>query len=298
MLALGLIGSGQDVYQRVVGALTKARLNGTIPFEWIDDRTRHVGFSDSDCPLEPDEAMEAAEDHVSKLPFIVRGGRWLGQRNLVSVWIEKEALAGVLEPVCDALDIGLFCCRGYPSLTALHTWVHTTHEGVREQAQGDWLFSVDDNEWEDDDYHKSRPDVDVTAVILYMGDHDPDGLQIPRTVVSRISEIQEVVDCDFNFRLERIALTIEQIREYNPPPFWAKPTSSRFQGYLDETGLNEAWELDALEPEVMQQLVRDHVGELFDSERRREVRRVVGFRREEFTDQMREDGWFARALDG
>ncbi len=64
----------------------------------------------------------------------------------------------------------------------------------------------------------------------------------------------------------RVALNMDQIDQYDPPPFAAKQTSSRFQSYMDEHNTDNAWELDALDPMVLRELIRKHVEELFDYE--------------------------------
>ena len=63
---------------------------------------------------------------------------------------------------------------------------------------------------------------------------------------------------EINFTMERIALNYDQVEEYNPPPNPAKITDSRASRYIEEFG-RSSWELDALEPTVMEQLIEDRV---------------------------------------
>ncbi len=65
--------------------------------------------------------------------------------------------------------------------------------------------------------------------------------------------------------VRRLALNMPQIEEYGPPPNPAKVTDSRFQRYSETYG-DESWELDALEPAVLVQLVRDEVDTLRDDD--------------------------------
>lgn len=55
-------------------------------------------------------------------------------------------------------------------------------------------------------------------------------------------------------------------KRYDPPPFPAKPTSSRFASYMERTGIDDAWELDALPTKAMLQLIKDKVSEHFDDD--------------------------------
>jgi hypothetical protein len=63
--------------------------------------------------------------------------------------------------------------------------------------------------------------------------------------------------------VRRIALNYNQIEEYKPPPNPAKMTDSRAKGYVRMYG-RSSWELDALEPRVMRDLIKDTVDELTD----------------------------------
>ncbi len=237
-VARDLLPNGQKTYKRIVAALTAARLEGRFPFEWIEDRGRRVGLTDASQQDNMEDAIDNAADSVAQLPYWLRYGRWYGQPRLLSVWVEKEALSGVLMDPCNNLSVGLFACKGYPSVSALKSWVDETHAAWGEDTE--------------------------IAIILYLGDHDPDGLQIPISAAATLRQIQHVTGKRFPFLMKRIALTMDQIDEYNPPPFGAKMTSARYQAYVDETGTTDAWELDALDPIVLQQLVRDNVNRLFD----------------------------------
>jgi hypothetical protein len=62
----------------------------------------------------------------------------------------------------------------------------------------------------------------------------------------------------------RLALNIDQIRQYNPPPNFAKETDSRFAAYVRQYGTTESWELDSLDPTVIAGLVRAAIEGLID----------------------------------
>lgn len=147
---------------------------------------------------------------------------WKRQPRRVFVIIEKEALVGVLEPTCRQFDVPLLAARGYPSCTVL-----------REFAIEDILPTVDEQE----------------ITVLHLGDHDPSGIDMTRDLRERISmfSYQQV-------ELVRLALTMEQVEERKPPPNPAKTTDSRFASYMAEFG-DESWELDALPPQYLAELV-------------------------------------------
>ena len=66
--------------------------------------------------------------------------------------------------------------------------------------------------------------------------------------------------------MRRLALTWGQVWQYSPPPNPAKSTDARYRKYTAERG-DQSWELDALEPTVLGQLVRDEIGTLLDHDR-------------------------------
>lgn len=258
-VARGLIENGDRSYKRIGVALTNARMKGTFSFHHIEDRGRDIGQHDADDTRTLNEDIEYAGELLAQIPLHTRFGRWYGQGTLVSVWIEKEALSGVLEALCTQLGVSLFACKGYPSVSALDKWLRTTHETLDRRNH-------------------------QTATILYLGDHDPDGLQIPVSIEKTLHEMQQLqrdrtvfpedypylprlrfgAAADFVFTIKPIALSIEQIREYDPPPMPAKKTSTRYRKYKERTGLDEAWELDALDPRLLQDLVRSEVSACFD----------------------------------
>lgn len=158
---------------------------------------------------------------------------WSDQPHRVEVWIEKEALAGVFERACDTLRVPFFSCRGYTSQSEM------------------WGAAMRMRKW-------SRGG--QTPIILHFGDHDPSGIDMTRDIRERLALFG--ADLEVN----RLALNMDQITEYDPPPNPAKETDSRFRGYLREYG-DESWELDALEPSVLAGLVRDAVSNLIDWDR-------------------------------
>ena len=153
--------------------------------------------------------------------------KWAPQPHRVEVWIEKEALAGVFERVCTDLDVPYLSCRGYGSQSVM--WVAARRMADRDQP----------------------------TIILHFGDHDPSGMDMSRDIVDRLG----VFGIDVDFR--RLALNMDQVDEYRPPPNPAKITDSRAQAYIKSYG-DESWELDALEPAVLADLVRREIEAIRD----------------------------------
>lgn len=158
--------------------------------------------------------------------------KWSTQPNRIEVWIEKDAVSNIVSPTCKALDVPFFSCRGYTSQSEM--W--KAAQRLRQHAE-----------------NGQKP------IVLHLGDHDPSGKDMTRDIESRLSEFsgEEIT-------VRRLALNMDQIEEYNPPPNPAKITDSRAQGYIAEFG-DESWELDALTPEVMAGLIESAVMEYRDN---------------------------------
>lgn len=170
---------------------------------------------------------------MSSAAYGYREDRWASQPYRVEVWIEKEALAGVFARVCEDLDVPYLSCRGYTSQSEMWGAAMRLKRYTR-NGQG--------------------------VVILHFGDHDPSGIDMTRDIRDRMG----IFGVDLELR--RIALNMDQVEKYNPPPNPAKETDVRFQGYVAEYG-PESWELDALDPATLAALVRAEVGGLIETAR-------------------------------
>lgn len=159
--------------------------------------------------------------------------KWARQPWYVEVWIEKEALAGVFERVCHELRVPYLSCRGYTSQSEM--W----RAGRRLRAA-----------------QKQR---NKEVLILHFGDHDPSGIDMSRDIQNRLEMFMGGTE------FKRLALNMDQVEEYQPPPNPAKVTDSRANAYIAEYG-TESWELDALEPAVLADLVRSEVTKVLDKE--------------------------------
>ncbi len=158
---------------------------------------------------------------------------WENQDYYCEIWIEKDSLIGVIEGICTELDVPHFSCRGYTSQSAM--W---------EAAQR--LIGKENNGKE--------------TVIFHLGDHDPSGIDMTRDIADRLEMFHSTVS------VQRIALTMDQIDEHDPPPNPAKTTDARYESYRGEYG-EDSWELDALEPKVLTSLIRGEVERICNSVR-------------------------------
>ena len=157
---------------------------------------------------------------------------WQGQRERVFVIVEKEALAGVLQRASHDYDVPLLAARGYPSGTVLREFCVADIMGAMNEGQN--------------------------VTILHLGDHDPSGVDMTRDLRERVALFSEKL-----VSLVRIALTMPQIKKQKPPPNPAKASDSRFDSYKRLFG-TESWELDALKPDFLDNLVRKHINEHID----------------------------------
>lgn len=151
------------------------------------------------------------------------------------MWVEKQALAGVLSPLTDRLHVTLMVNKGYSSLSAMR---ESAMRFMRRTGQ-ETEFAVNSGQKD--------------AVLFYVGDHDPSGEDMVRDVRDRLVTFGVT-----NLRVEKIALTMAQIRQFKPPPNPAKVTDSRFEAYRKKYG-DESWELDALDPKTLQSLIEKAV---------------------------------------
>ena len=227
-------------YKRLGDIVSDARLAGELDWDHIVDRTRAVrSLAHWDNPA----------DIIRAVARQYREDKWAAQDTYLEVWIEKEALAGVLESVCPANDVPYFSCKGYTSSSSLWQAAQRVGEQIRKGKK---------------------------AVVIHLGDHDPSGIDMTRDIEDRMSMFiaQDVLgascwdydDADYlrdhyrelageHLTIERIALNMDQVNTYNPPPNPAKITDSRAADYIRRFG-QSSWELDALDPATLVGLIQ------------------------------------------
>jgi len=203
-------------YKWMGSIINDARLAGLVDWEAVEDRTRNVRSL---------AHWESPKDIIRACANQYRVDKWADQTYRPRVWIEKDALVGVIEGVCNELDLPYFSCRGYTSQSEM--W--SAAMGIKKEIEEGF-----------------------TPVIFHLGDHDPSGIDMTRDITDRIAMFMGGIE------VNRLALNNDQVEEYNPPPNPAKITDSRAQVYIQNFG-DESWELDALEPQVIVSLIRDSV---------------------------------------
>jgi hypothetical protein len=228
-VARGLLANRQTEYSRLGGILTDARLMGLLDWNYLEDRTRNLRKQPSWGS--PAAIIDAAARSYHR-------DLWEGQEYRVECWIEKDALVGVIEGVCDELDVPYFSCRGYTSISELHV-AALRLRGYARRGQ--------------------------TPVILHLGDHDPSGIHMTTDILGRLATFLADVE------VKRLALNWDQIERFQPPPNPVKLTDSRAAGYVARFG-EESWELDALDPTTLADLIRDAVDDVLDRDLFEEVR--------------------------
>lgn len=231
LVARNLVENTERSYKNIGTLVSDARLAGRIDWDMIKDRGREIIKN----PHWGDPA-----DFLENVAPQYRFDLWLGQETYVEVMVEKQALEGVLEPVCRALDVPFTANKGYSSSSALY-------EAGRRMADA----SADGKH----------------VYVIYLGDHDPSGIDMTRDVKDRLnlfSGLAETVDVDFrSVEVQRAALNMDQIEELRPPRNPAKLSDSRAKEYIRNFG-RSSWELDAIEPRALADLVRESVESLMD----------------------------------
>lgn len=255
-VARGLIPNSDRSYKRLGSIVNKARLAGFLDWDYIVDRTRNI------------QTVGHYDDPAAIIDVTTRAfhlDKWANQPTRVEVWVEKEALAGVVGQVADRHDVSWFSCRGYVSQSEL--W------GAAQRLMG--FIGAGQN-----------------VVVLHLGDHDPSGIDMTRDIRDRLATFTDrdwlnANRADFpedsvrlsdlrrsmsdhcggrpHLVVERIALNMDQVEQYDPPPNPAKLTDSRVAGYLDAYG-HQSWELDALDPATLDALVESSVEALRDDD--------------------------------
>lgn len=208
LVSLGVIAKTEQEYKStVVRLLGELRREGRIPYAWLADNTRW---------MRKPTTYSSLRQMLARSIETYRRAVWDSQASYVEIWLEKDALSGVLYEVTETWDVPLMVTRGYPSLTFLHSAADAI------AAQG-------------------KP-----TAIYYLGDHDPSGVDIPRKVEREIRTFAPGVPLTF----ERVAVLPEQIAVWGLPTRPTKTTDSRSRDFD-----GESVEVDAIPPQTLRALV-------------------------------------------
>jgi hypothetical protein len=219
----GLVEKTESGYDKVQNDLTIMRKEDGLPYGWIVDHTRRRRK-----PYTCNSIAEALETITQ-----YRRALWRDVEEHVEIWIEKEALVGVVEPITERYDVPLMPARGYASLSFLN-----------EAAEY---------------YDGTGKDI----FVYHFGDYDPSGQDAARDVEEKLTEMSF---SDIYF--EQIAVLPQQIVEWNLPSRPTKASDSRTPRWR-AAGRGESVELDAIEPGRLRQLVEDVINKHLPKEQLR-----------------------------
>ncbi len=228
LVSRDVIPNKTEEYAKLSAILVKGRMAGIVDWEAIEDRIR-----------------------IPKIPFYtsgIRGGidtlisqyrldRMRDQDVYIEVWVEKDALSGVISRVTEKYHVRLMVNRGYSSATAMHD---ASERIISANKRG------------------------KESTILYLGDHDPSGMDMVRDIRGRLLEFGADVE------VEHCALLDEQIEKYNPPPNPAKVTDPRAGKYIERYG-KTSWEVDALTPTVLNGIIQKKIETMIDHSKYRAI---------------------------
>lgn len=218
LVARGVIEKTERSYKRVCDASAQMRLDGTLDYRKVTDghRTRRVVY-----------AHDGLADALADAHAFYRRNFWRDQAETVEVWCEKDALTGVIQPVCDTYGVTYVATRGFPSITLR--------------------------------YESARVLVDLgkPAHLFYFGDLDASGVRISDNLEAELRQHGAEVT------VERVALNPDHIREYRLPTRPGKWSDSRQAAFAARYG-DASVELDALPPDVLTDLVENRIVSTID----------------------------------
>ena len=244
LVSRDIIPNKQSEYGKISALVTDARRAGLIDWNAIEDRTRYIRRRNHYAS--PGEAVRDSA-------YMYGTDLWSDQEHYVEVWVEKDALIGIVQQAAARYDVTSFSCRGYTSDSA----IYSAAQRIRAQI-----------------------DAGKKPVILHLGDHDCSGVDMSRDILERLELFARkpgMID------LHRIALNMDQIQTFKPPVNPAKESDSRYAAYVSRYGVN-SWELDALPPEVLTQIIEDNilkhmnVYRFIDAKRKEEAEQAELFR--------------------
>ena len=210
-----------STYGQLSKQLVKARIRGDIDATRIEDRSREfLGGDNGFDSLE--EFLKYQINAFLNSPEYYSRNMWVSQPEFVIVWIEKDALSRVVSNIADKYTVTTAPSRGYAS----YTYIKKAIERLPNNKK---------------------------TTILHFADHDPSGLDMTRDIQERFKEYS-----NSEIKVERIALSYDQVQKYSLAPNPTKTLDPRFQSYVSKFG-NECWELDAIEPTELQRLVSESI---------------------------------------
>lgn len=219
LVSRDIVPNNQKEYAKLSGLLVEGRMAGEVDWDAIEDRIR-IPY----LPYWVNGIVDAMNDTIQQY----RLDRMKDQESYIELWVEKDALSGVLKPITSYYHINLMVNRGYSSCSAMY-----------------------------DSANRFKEHSNQDGFILYLGDHDPSGLDMVRDIKDRL------LDFGVDIIVNHIALTTEQVKKYNPPPNPAKFQDPRANDYISKFG-KTSWEVDALNPKTLNALIKKEIEDLID----------------------------------
>jgi hypothetical protein len=208
---MGVVPKDEAGYRIVQRQLLRARRARFIPYDWIADNTRWMRKPDTYNSL--DSFLKISQDSY-------RRAIWAQQPTYVEIWIEKDALTGVIQPVTSKWDVPLMSIKGYSS----ESFAYGAAENIRT--------------------------VGKPAYVYYFGDRDPSGVNISEDLEKKLSGFLKGSGIPFHY--ERVAVTEEQIEVFNLPTRPTKRTDTRAKNWK-----GESCELDAIRADDLRSMVEE-----------------------------------------
>jgi hypothetical protein len=250
LVSIGMTNTIQH-YKRVVSAMIEARWDGLVQFSAFSDHDREVLGETQYETSDLETQVEAAKKAISSWMNYYFKNRWENQPIYPEVWIEKKALQGVFEEPCKRARVALAPCKGYPSLTFLYEASNRFQTVINEGKQ---------------------------VVILYFGDYDASGEDIPRSIQENFEKFGVDVD------VRRMALNEQQVVEWKLPPAPTKSTDTRAANW---DGLGQV-ELDAVDIHKLRRLCKEAIDEVFDADLYDELNDTEEEEKEQYIKQIQE----------
>jgi len=233
MVSRGLLENCEKSYDLMIRLINDGRFCGLLNWSIFEDRIREAHGRYDILEVEPhDLDIEDIRWIINYRIDNFHLHSWTNQPFYVEVWIEKSALESVIARAAEKHDIPYLAVRGYSSSSAL-----------KEAA----------------DMFIRHADQDQKCILLYLGDLDPSGDDIPRCIQEKLKLLGADV------AVERIALNLNQVKQYGPPPAPVKKSDKRAPRFIEKFG-ESVWELDALGPDVLEELVSSTVAKYFDQD--------------------------------
>lgn len=223
LVAADLIPNNIKTYKRLASILNDARWAGLVDWDAIEDRARVT------------RSVSTWSSPVSILQSAIHSYRedlWRNQDYHIEVMCEKDAVSNILQPVCAQYGVNFTANRGYPSASLLYETAGRLRRKIQIEGKN--------------------------VEIIYIGDHDPSGMDMDRDILERLSTL-----LDQDIEVGRLALTRFQVNDWRLPPNPAKITDSRSDGYIAEYG-RQSWELDAIKANILHDLIEEKILEYID----------------------------------